>query len=110
MPTSEVKNMDCMEYMAQFPDKFFELSIVEPPYGLGSKVVNSGGRFKRYENKNGNWDNNTPDEAYFEQLLRVSVNQIIWGGNAGVLSFGIRNSLKGYRLHRANMRGLVSTG
>lgn len=74
-------NMDCMEGMKQFPDKYFELAIVDPPYGLGESVVNSGGRFKRYENKNGNWDNKPPDDTYFKELFRVSKNQIIWGGN-----------------------------
>jgi len=74
-------NMDCMEAMKQIPDKYFELAIVDPPYGLGDSVVNSGGRFKRYENKNGNWDTHTPNKEYFDELSRISQNQIIWGGN-----------------------------
>ena len=74
-------NMDCMEGMKQFPDKYFELAIVDPPYGLGNSVVNSGGRFKRYENKTGNWDMQPPTQEYFNELLRVSESQIIWGGN-----------------------------
>jgi site-specific DNA-methyltransferase (adenine-specific) len=57
------------------------LAIVDPPYGLGDSVVNSGGRFKRYHNKNGNWDNSIPTNEYFNELFRVSKNQIIWGGN-----------------------------
>lgn len=73
--------MDCMEGMKQIPDKYFELAIVDPPYGLGNSVVNSGGRFKRYENKTGNWDMQPPTQEYFNELLRVSENQIIWGGN-----------------------------
>jgi site-specific DNA-methyltransferase (adenine-specific) len=73
-------NMDCMEGMKEFPDKYFELSIVDPPYGLGESVVNSGGRFKRYENKNGNWDLTIPTQEYFVELKRVSRNQIVWGG------------------------------
>lgn len=81
MPTSEVYNMDCMEGMAQYPDKYFELAIVDPPYGLGDSVVNSGGRFKRYHNKNGNWDLSIPNDEYFNELFRISKNQIIWGGN-----------------------------
>ena len=81
MPVSEVKCCDCMDFMAQFPDKFFDLAIVDPPYGLGDSVVNSGGRFKRYENKSGNWDTATPTKEYFTELERVSQNQIIWGGN-----------------------------
>lgn len=70
-----------MVLMARYPDKYFDLAIVDPPYGLGDSVVNSGGRFKRYENKNGNWDNNIPDKNYFEELFRISKNQIIFGGN-----------------------------
>ena len=57
------------------------MAIVDPPYGLGDSVVNSGGRFKRYHNKNGNWDNSIPSDEYFKELFRVSKNQIIWGGN-----------------------------
>lgn len=78
---SQVTNEDCMELMSRYPDKYFELAIVDPPYGLGESVVNSGGRFKRYYNKNGNWDNKTPNEIYFNELFRISKNQIIWGGN-----------------------------
>lgn len=81
MPNIQLLHIDCMEYMATLPDKCFELAIVDPPYGLGDSVVNSGGRFKRYENKNGNWDNEIPDDKYFKELFRISNNQIIWGGN-----------------------------
>lgn len=72
---------DCMEYMASLKDKEFDLAIVDPPYGLGTAVVNSGGRFKRYHNKNGNWDMATPTADYFQALIEKSKNQIIWGGN-----------------------------
>lgn len=74
-------NMDCMELLKATPDKFYDLAIVDPPYGLGESVVNSGGRFKRYHNKNGNWDNEIPKDGFFAELNRVSKNQIIWGGN-----------------------------
>ena len=74
-------NKDCMEAMKGIPDNYFELAIVDPPYGLGDSVVNSGGRFKKYENKNGNWDKSIPDDKYFNELFRVSKNQVIWGGN-----------------------------
>ena len=78
---SEAYLMDCMEYLQTLPDNFADLALVDPPYGLGKSVVNSGGRFKRYENKNGNWDLNTPPDFYFKELFRISKNQIIWGGN-----------------------------
>lgn len=70
--------MDCMQGMAQFPDKYFELAIVDPPYGID---INSSGRLGHYGGKGKQWDSQTPDDAYFTELQRVSQNQIIWGGN-----------------------------
>ena len=70
-------NMDCMAGMAQFPDKHFDLAIVDPPYGID---INSSGRLGHYGGKGKRWDNQTPDDAYFAELKRVSQNQIIWGG------------------------------
>lgn len=81
MSISTVECCDCMDFMAKFPDKYFDLAIVDPPYGLGNRVVNSSGRFARYKNKNGNWDMEAPNKKYFDELFRVSQNQIIWGGN-----------------------------
>ena len=72
---------DNIEFMKSKPDNYYDLAIVDPPYGLGDAVVNSGGRFKRYHNENVNWDKNTPTKEYFNELFRVSENQIIWGGN-----------------------------
>lgn len=83
---SEVKNIDCIEYMQQFPDKYFELAIVDPPYGLGTKTTDGGSK-KNSQTKfmndirRTNWDNETPNKEYFDELKRVSQNQIIWGGN-----------------------------
>lgn len=71
-------NMDCMEGMAHFPDKYFDLAIVDPPYGI---EITKSGRLKKYNSQNKSWDNNPPTKEYFEQLFRVSKNQIIWGGN-----------------------------
>lgn len=76
-----IYNKDCLEAMKEMSDNQFDLAIVDPPYGLGDSVVNSGGRFKKYENKNGNWDKEIPTKKYFDELFRVSKNQIIWGGN-----------------------------
>lgn len=77
----DLRNMDCMDLMKEYPDKHFDLAIVDPPYGI--KVnMNAGLRKnepKRYENKK--WDNAIPNKSYFEELFRVSKNQIIWGGN-----------------------------
>lgn len=77
----DIRNCDCMEMMAEFPDKYFDLAIVDPPYGLGeSRRVNyHPNASTKY--KPGNWDNNIPDQNYFFELFRVSKNQIIWGSN-----------------------------
>lgn len=84
---SEVYLGDCMDFMAQFPDKFFELAIVDPPYGIGRDEGFGGfGGFggsgkpiarKRYKA----WgDDSIPEKEYFDRLRSVSYNQIIWGG------------------------------
>lgn len=73
---------DNMQLMARYPDKYFELAIVDPPYGLGKATTEGGNKkntqvkFKRH-----NWDNSIPKKEYFDELKRVSQNQIIWGGN-----------------------------
>lgn len=78
-------NMDCMEGMKQFPDKYFELAIVDPPYFSGPEKRGYYGRkispigVKRHYNRTDNWD--IPSEEYFIELARVSKNQIIWGCN-----------------------------
>lgn len=79
---SEVHNIDCMEYMRTIPDKFFELAIVDPPYGIG--VNHNMGRRKGdkpSDYKPAEWDNDAPPVEYFFELIRVSNNQIIWGAN-----------------------------
>lgn len=81
MPEINFYNTDCIEFMKTKPDNYYDLAIVDPPYGLGESVVNSGGRFKRYHNDNGNWDMEVPTDEYFTELFRVAKNQIVWGGN-----------------------------
>ncbi|HTO17276.1 MAG TPA: DNA methyltransferase [Edaphocola sp.] len=79
-------NADCMEIMKGFNDKQFDLAICDPPYGLGDKLAhdgngkNSQSKFTS-EFKLKDWDNKIPDSSYFNELMRVSKNQIIWGGN-----------------------------
>ncbi len=72
---------DCMEYMAGLPDKAFELAIVDPPYGIGfdGKTTTDHNGWQKYNHKE--WDKAIPDAAYFNELKRVSAEQIIWGGN-----------------------------
>ena len=91
-------NGDCMDVMRQYPDKYFDLAVVDPPYGSGGGTyVNGtrfGGWFDRYKQDNPDrrkvggkvrkkivsWDY-APSEDYFNELFRVSKEQIIWGGN-----------------------------
>ena len=65
-----------MEYMANCKDKQFDLAIVDPPYG-----INIGANPFRQKHKKKDWDNHTPDSIYFNELKRISKDQIIWGGN-----------------------------
>lgn len=73
--------IDCMGGMAQFPDKFFELAIVDPPYGIKINMNMGRRKGKRKEHEEKNWDDSAPPQEYFDELFRVSKNQIIWGGN-----------------------------
>ena len=78
---SEVYNMDCVAGMREYPDKYFDLAIVDPPYGIGAEnhAGNAENGWKQWDKKN--WDSSIPNEEYFTELFRVSKNQIIWGGN-----------------------------
>ena len=77
-----ITNEDNMELMKRYPDNYFDLAIVDPPYGLGNKTTsggskrNSNARFEEHK-----WDDEIPKDDYFEELFRVSKKQIIWGGN-----------------------------
>jgi site-specific DNA-methyltransferase (adenine-specific) len=81
MPISEVYNIDCMEYMKNISDKFFDLAVVDPPYGINVTSMNMGGRITIRPDKSKNWDSTIPPKIYFDELFRVSKNQIIFGGN-----------------------------
>jgi site-specific DNA-methyltransferase (adenine-specific) len=78
-----ITNEDNMLLMARYPDNYFDLAIVDPPYGIGAdKAQNSGGEkfgYKKY--KESDWDSSIPSKDFFIELQRVSKNQIIWGGN-----------------------------
>ena len=72
-----------MELMKRYPNNFFDLAIVDPPYGIGNKLVDGGGTRKAKFDKNRDsvkWDI-VPTKEYFTELFRVSKNQIIWGSN-----------------------------
>lgn len=85
LPKSEVFNEDCMVGMARYPDRFFDLAIVDPPYGIGEDGGSNHSRgtkraaATKFTPKN--WDTSSPDELYFIELRRISKNQIIWGAN-----------------------------
>jgi site-specific DNA-methyltransferase (adenine-specific) len=80
MPTSEVYNEDCMMGMVRYPDNFFDLAIVDPPYGLSLDFCTANGlRESIHEDKD--WNKAIPTEDYFIELHRVSKHQIIWGCN-----------------------------
>lgn len=79
MPYLKLYNMDCMDLMKEYPDKYFELAIVDPPYGIGEDGGKDRRGKSRHEKKN--WDNEPPHINYFQELNRVSKNMIIWGGN-----------------------------
>ena len=84
LPKSEVFNIDCMEGMKQYPDKYFELAIVDPPYGIGEADGRCRTR-KKHNNKvkhtKKDWDIERPSADYWNELRRVSKNQIVWGAN-----------------------------
>jgi len=81
----EFHNRDCMEVMRGYPDKHFDLAIVDPPYGVGDwQTVGDANVFNRdSQEKYGDvsWNNKTPEWQYFKELHRVSREQIIWGAN-----------------------------
>jgi site-specific DNA-methyltransferase (adenine-specific) len=109
MPISEVFNIDCLKYMKNVPDKYFELAIVDPPYGINAPNMNMGSgrgyistseRLRKGRLNSGGgklkdralhkmaieWDYKAPSPRYFKELFRVSKNQIIFGGNYFKLS------------------------
>lgn len=80
----DYRNEDCMTGMARYPDKHFDLAIVDPPYGLERYKKNDGGNSKKirsFGDKDKNWNNEKPSDKYFEELFRISKSQIIWGAN-----------------------------
>jgi site-specific DNA-methyltransferase (adenine-specific) len=84
----QITNEDNMLLMARYPDNYFELAIVDPEYGINIANMNMGigntpkaSKAKNRKWTAKDWDNKPPDKTYFDELFRVSKNQIIWGGN-----------------------------
>ncbi len=76
----EITNEDNMLLMARYPDNYFDLAIVDPPYGINAGKMTMGSGKHNFK-KGKDWDNAIPNDEYFKELFRVSKNQIIWGGN-----------------------------
>lgn len=80
----KLSNEDNMDLMARYEDNHFDLAIVDPPYGIGESSNNNKGRSKLAISKdygNKKWDDNAPNSRYFNEVKRLSKNQIIWGAN-----------------------------
>jgi len=82
----KITNEDNMDLMSRYEDNYFDLAIVDPPYGLGKRTTDGGSK-KNTQTKfmddirRTNWDDEIPSNNYFDELFRVSKSQIIWGGN-----------------------------
>ena len=89
---NKIINADCLDILKQLPDKCIDLVLTDPPYGIGIKGSVGGGskRGKVKDCKKCNWDEFIPSKEYFDEIFRVSKNQIIWGGNYFVES--LKNS------------------
>jgi site-specific DNA-methyltransferase (adenine-specific) len=73
----EITNEDCMDLMKRYPDNYFDLAIIDPPYGHN---IEKNGSLRRYGRAK-TWQNKVPNNKYFEQLLKKTKNYIIWGAN-----------------------------
>jgi site-specific DNA-methyltransferase (adenine-specific) len=90
-----ITNEDNMLLMARYPDNYFDLAIVDPPYGIGLVKTKAGNWGIRKENKGSivkDWDFYKPSVEYFNELFRVSKNQIVWGANHFIENIPINSS------------------
>lgn len=82
---STILNVDCLEYMRTLPDKHFDLAVCDPPYGINVANNTTGTVIRNKSDKDTmlvkDWDKSIPDKGYFDEIKRVSKEQIIWGGN-----------------------------
>lgn len=81
-----IHNMDCLEFMKKVPDNYFDLVLTDPPYGIGitNTLHKAGDSSKNHgfiSHDDKGWDNETPSQDVFDEIFRISKNQIIWGGN-----------------------------
>jgi site-specific DNA-methyltransferase (adenine-specific) len=76
-----ITNEDNMQLMARYPDNYFDLAIVDPPYGINAEQGTNKASRKQFADKKYGWDSKPPESKYYKELFRVSKNQIIWGAN-----------------------------
>jgi site-specific DNA-methyltransferase (adenine-specific) len=94
---------DNMSLMAKYPDNYFDLAIVDPPYGIGidgqKESICKNPKHNRKEHKHKGWDKSSPDRKYFNELFRVSKNLIIWGANyfVGYLNYAKKGWVVWYK-------------
>ena len=81
VPSNKVYLEDCTEALKRFSDGYFDIAVVDPPYGIGANKMQLGNGKKNIYRGEADWDNAIPTAEYWEQLFRVSKNQIVWGGN-----------------------------
>ena len=81
VPSNKVYLEDCTEALKRFSDGHFDIAVVDPPYGIGANKMQLGNGKRRIYRGEADWDNAIPTAEYWQQLFRVSKNQIVWGGN-----------------------------
>lgn len=82
MELNKIYNIDCLDFMKTLPDKCIDLVLTDPPYGINAdKGVGGFGSSKTDKHYEGDWDSKTPEQVYFDEILRVGKNVIIFGGN-----------------------------
>jgi len=79
VPSSEVYLEDCVTALKRYADNHFDLAIVDPPYGID--IANKLSNHSTVKHTAKDWDKYTPTQEYWDELFRVSKNQIVWGGN-----------------------------
>lgn len=107
---NKIHNMDCLEFMKQVPDNYFDLVLTDPPYGIGIdgqkesiNINNPKANRKQHDFKG--WDNESPPKEYFDEIFRISKNQVIWGANYFVDK--LQGNTKGWIIWDKGQRGLT---
>ena len=93
---NKIHHGDCLEFMKQIPDKYFDLCLTDPPYGIGNNITyrknQSSKRAKSKDYGNYTWNNSAPTKEYFDEIFRISKNQIIFGANHFIEAIPINSS------------------